>query len=139
MAVAQPVRAQAVSRAPEGRPPLRQGGAQERRLSVADAEMRHGRKSRSLLVEGYTRHVLRDWDARLLVAVGGTPATEPEAHGTDALADDLAAQQRPRQALPIDRASLASKLVQRRTADLALFCQAWPVRPGPFSSPMQYR
>ena len=28
---------------------------------------RHGRKSRSLLVDGYKRHVLRDLDSRLIV------------------------------------------------------------------------
>jgi hypothetical protein len=37
----------------EGTPPaLRRGVAPERRSSIADGEMRHGRKSRSLLVDG---------------------------------------------------------------------------------------
>ena len=46
-----------------GTPTLRQGVAADRRISVEDAEMRHGRKSRSLLVDGYKRHVLRDLDS----------------------------------------------------------------------------
>ena len=130
MAVAQQVRAQDVSMAPDGIPHLRQGVAKDRRISVEDAEMRHGRKSRSLLVDGYKRHVLRDLDSRLIVAVGVTPANEPEANVTDALEDDLAAQQSTLQELHIDRAYLASKLVQQRTEDMAIFCKAWPVRQG---------
>ena len=75
------------------RPTLRHGVAADRRISVEDAEMRHGRKSRSLLVDGYKRHVLRDLDSRLIVAVGVTPANAPEASVTDAIEADLAAQQ----------------------------------------------
>lgn len=94
--------------------------------------MRHGRKSRSLLIDGYKRHVLRDLDSRLIVAVGITPANVPEASVTDAIATDLAAQKSTLHELHIDRAYLASTLVQQRTADLAIFCKAWPVRPGPY-------
>ena len=36
--------------------------------------MRHGRKSRSVLFDGYKRHVLRDLDTGLVPAVGITPA-----------------------------------------------------------------
>jgi len=52
---------------------LRQGVAQERRISVED-EMRHGRKSRSQRFDGYKRHVLRDLDTGLVRAVGVTRA-----------------------------------------------------------------
>ena len=110
-------------------PTLRQGVAAERRMSVADAEMRHGRKSRSLLVDGDKRHVLRDLDARLIAAVGVTPANVPEASVTDAIATALAAQQctagmahRP--------GVLARTLVQQRTDARAIFGKAWPVRSG---------
>jgi len=117
---------------PDGTPSLRQGVAAERRISVEDAEMRHGRKSRSLLVDGYKRHVLRDLDSRLIIAVGVTPANAPEASVTDAIETDLAAQQSTLKELHIDRAYLASKLVQQRSEELAIFCKAWPVRPGPY-------
>jgi transposase len=130
MAVGQQVRAQDVVTTPEGRPTLRQGVAAERRISIEDADMPHGRKSRSLLVDGYKRHVLRDLDSRLIVAVGVTPANTPEASVTDAIETDLAAQQSTLRELHIDRAYLASTLVQQRTATLAIFCKAWPVRPG---------
>jgi transposase len=130
MAVGQQVRDQDVVTTPEGTSTLRQGVAAERRSSIEDADMRHGRKSRSLRVDGYKRHVLRDLDSRLIGAVGVTPANVPEASVTDAIETDLAAQQCTLRELPIDRAYLASKLVQQRTETLAIFCQAWPVRQG---------
>jgi Transposase DDE domain/Transposase domain (DUF772) len=132
LAVAQQVCAQDLTTMPDGTPTLRHGVAVERRISVEDAEMRHGRKSRSLLVDGYKRHVLRDLDSRLIVAVGVTPANAPEASVTDAIAMDLAAQQCTLRELHIDRAYLASTLVQQRPATLAIFCKAWPVQQGPF-------
>ena len=82
-------------------------------------------------MDGYKRHVLRDLDCRLIVAVGVTPANAPEAHVTDAIETDLAAQQCTLRELHIDRAYLASQLVQQRADTLAIFCKAWPVRQGP--------
>jgi len=41
---------------------LRQGVAKDRRISVEDGEMRHGRKSKSKLVDGYKRHLVHDLD-----------------------------------------------------------------------------
>jgi len=52
LAVAQQGGAQDLPTAPDGPPTLRHGVAEERRISVEDAEMRHGRKSRSLLIDG---------------------------------------------------------------------------------------
>jgi hypothetical protein len=134
LAVAQQVCAQDLTTAPDGTPTLRHGVAEDRRISVEDAEMRHGRKSRSLLIDGYKRHVLRDLDSGLIVAVGVTPANVPEASVTDAIATDLAAQKSTLRELHIDRAYLASTLVQQRPTDLAIFCKAWPVRQGPYFS-----
>ena len=131
IAVAQQVCTQDLSTAPNGTPVLRHGVAAERRISVEDAEMRHGRKSRSLLVDGYKRHVLRDLDSQLIVAVGVTPANAPEATVTDAIETDVAAQQCTLRQWHIDRAYLASTLVQQRADTLAIFCKAWPVRQGP--------
>jgi hypothetical protein len=132
LAVAQQVGAQDLSATPEGTPTMRQGVAAERRISVEDAERRHGRKSRSLLVDGYKRHGLRDLDARLSVAVGVTPANAPEARVTDAIEMDLAAQQCTLRELHIDRAYLASTWGQQRPETLAIFCKAWPVQQGPY-------
>jgi transposase len=51
---------------------------------------------------------------------------------TDAIETDMAAQQCTLRELHIDRAYLASKLVQQRTETLAIFCKAWPVHQGPY-------
>ena len=132
MTVAQQVQAQDLVTTPDGTSTLRHGVAAERCISIEDAEMRHGRKSRSLLVDGYKRHGLRALDSRLIVAVGITPANAPEASVSDAIETDLAAQQCTLRELHIDRAYLASQLVQQRPETLAIFCKAWPVHQGPY-------
>lgn len=109
---------------------LRQGVAKERRISVEDGQMRHGRKSRSQRVDGYKRHVLRDLDSQVVRAVGLTPANVPEARVTDAIEEDLAAQQAEPGELQIDRAYLSSRLVRERSEELAIYCKAWAVRIG---------
>ena len=107
---------------------LRRGVAKDRRISVEDAEMRHGRKSRSVLFDGYKRHVLRDLDTGLVPAVGITAANRPEAAVTDDIAADLDAAGWHLSELHIDRAYLSSALVRDRGPDLAIFCKAWRVR-----------
>ncbi len=130
LAAAHQVQAQDTTTSADGTPVLRQGVAPDRRISLEDAEMRHGRKSRSRLIDGYKRHVLRDLDSRLVPAVGGTAANVPEAAVGEAIRDDLAAQRLPLAELHIDRAYLSSVLVQERPADLAIYCKAWPVHNG---------
>jgi hypothetical protein len=109
-------------------PALRRGVAKDRRISVEDGQMRHGRKSRSVLFDGYKRHVLRDLDTGLVPAVGITPANAPEASVSDAIAADLEAAGWRLSELHIDRAYLASALVRDRGPDLAVYCKAWRVR-----------
>ena len=115
----------------EGRPRLRQGVARDRRISVEDVTMRHGRKSRSVRVDGYKRHVLRDLDTELVRAVGITPANQPEASVAAQISADLAAQRARVVELHIDRAYLSSSLVRDRDEDLAVYCKAFRVRNGP--------
>jgi hypothetical protein len=57
---------------------LRKGVARERRISIEDAQMRHGRKSRSVRVDGYKRHVVHDLDTGLVRAVGITQPMSPK-------------------------------------------------------------
>jgi len=131
LGAARQVRDQDVQLADSGPPTLRQGVAKDRRISIEDPQMRHGRKSRSRLVDGYKRHVLRDLDSGLVRAVGVTAANVPEAAGATQIAADLAAQQATLAELHIDRAYLSSVLVRDRPQDLAIFCKAWRVRNGP--------
>jgi hypothetical protein len=109
-------------------PALRRGVAKDRRISVEDAEMRHGRKSRSVLFDGYKRHVIRDLDTGLVPAVGITPANAPEASVAGDVVADLEAAGWHLSELHIDRAYLSSALVRDRGPDLAIFCKAWRVR-----------
>jgi hypothetical protein len=109
-------------------PALRRGVARDRRISVEDSQMRHGRKSRSVLFDGYKRHVMRDLDTGLVPAVGITPANAPEASVTGDIEADLQAAGRELAELHIDRAYLASALVRDRGPDLAIYCKAWRVR-----------
>jgi transposase len=109
-------------------PALRRGVARDRRISVEDSQMRHGRKSRSVLFDGYKRHVMRDLDTGLVPAVGITPANAPEASVTGDITADLQAAGRALAELHIDRAYLASALVRDRGPDLQVFCKAWRAR-----------
>lgn len=109
---------------------LRTGVAKERRISIEDEEMRHGRKSKTQLFDGYKRHVLGDLDNGLVRAVGVTRANIPEASVTDAIALDLKCQKVNLVELHIDRAYLSSSLVQNRTQELTVYCKAWQVRNG---------
>jgi Transposase DDE domain/Transposase domain (DUF772) len=127
VAVARQVRDQDVDLAGPA-PALRRGVARDRRVSVEDGQMRHGRKSRSVLFDGYKRHVLRDLDTGLVVAAGITPANVPEASVTGGIEADLAAAGRTLAELHIDRAYLSSALVRDRGPDLAIYCKAWRVR-----------
>lgn len=127
---AKQVRSQDVEWDEAGAAKLRAGVAPDRRVSVEDGEMRHGRKSRSQRFCGYKRHVLRDLDSGLVRAVAVTPANVPEAQATDAIAEDLASQGTTLIELAIDRAYLTSKLVRERPPGLEITCKAWPVRNG---------
>jgi hypothetical protein len=109
-------------------PALRRGVAQDQRISVEDSQMRHGRKSRSVLFDGYKRHVLRDLDTGLVPAAGITAANAPEASVTGDIAADLDAAGWHLAELHIDRAYLSSALVRDRGPHLAVFCKAWRVR-----------
>jgi lambda repressor-like predicted transcriptional regulator len=125
VAAARQVRSQDVELAG---PALRRGVAKDRRVSIEDSQMRHGRKSRSVLFDGYKRHVLRDLDTGLVTAAGITPANAPEASVTGDITAGLEHAGLSLAELHIDRGYLASDLVRDRGPDLVIFCKAWRVR-----------
>jgi hypothetical protein len=61
-----------------GGPAIRRGVAADRVVSVVDPDMRHGRKSPAARVDGYKAHVLSDHGTELVLAVGATPANDPD-------------------------------------------------------------
>jgi hypothetical protein len=128
LTTAEQVKAQDVTIKDDGTAQLNQGVARNRRISLEDPHMRHGRKSKQQRVDGYKRHILRDLDSGLVPCVGMTPANVPEAWVTDAIVVDLKAQALTLSELHIDRAYLTSKLVRHRSDELAIYCKAWSVR-----------
>jgi transposase len=136
LAAARQVQAQDTVVGHDGIVTLRQGVARDRRISIEDAQMRHGRKTKSVRVDGYKRHVLTDLDTELVPAVGVTPANVAEAQVAEQLTADLDAQGLTLGELDIDRAYLSSSLVRDRPDDLQVVCKAFPVRNGPrFAKP----
>jgi hypothetical protein len=57
---------------------IRRGVSPERRISIRDSEMRHGRKSKASRFDGFKRHLGLDLDAGLIVAAAITPGNRPE-------------------------------------------------------------
>jgi transposase len=136
LAAARQVREQDTVVGDDGVTRIRQAVAKDRRISIEDPQMRHGRKTKRVRIDGYKRHVLTDLDTGLVPAVGVTPANLPEAEVADQITADLDAQNLALSELGIDRAYLSSSLVRDRPDDLVVFCKAFPVRNGPrFAKP----
>ncbi len=131
LAAARQVRDQDVGTDEQGVARIRRGVTRDRRISIEDAQMRHGRKTKNQRIDGYKRHVLCDLDTELVPAVGVTAANVAEAEVAEQIKEDLDAQQRTLAELDIDRAYLSSSLVRDRPDDLQVFCKAFPVRNGP--------
>lgn len=57
---------------------IRQGTAKDRTISVTDGQMRHGRKSKSRVINGYKRHIATELSCGLILAATVRPANERE-------------------------------------------------------------
>jgi Transposase DDE domain/Transposase domain (DUF772) len=109
-AVAQ-VRKQDLEEDGQGKVRIRQGVAEDRRVSIEDKEMRHGRKSKSKRFNGYKQHIAADMDTGLISACAITPANRPEEEAMPALQIDIGQQTRNVAELSIDRAYINSTMV----------------------------
>ncbi len=112
---------------------IRQGVAPERRVSVEDGEMRHGRKSKSKRFNGYKRHIAADLDTDLILACALTPANRPEEEAAPLLRDDIARLPGRSEisALHIDRGYIGSSLVHEVLARRGeVLCKPWVARNG---------
>ena len=126
--VARVIESQNVTLDSQGVPNLAFGVAKDRRISIEDPDMRHGRKSRSKKIDGYKRHILKDLESGVVCAVALTRANTPESAATVDLERDLKFQNIHLAELHIDRAYLSSHWVTQRDDKLQIFCKAWPVR-----------
>jgi hypothetical protein len=119
---------QNLERSNDGTVQIRRGVAPDRRVSVEDAEMRHGRKSKSKLFNGYKEHIAADLQTALILACAVTPANAPEHTAAEDLKADIDRQGFEIGALLIDRGYLSSAVVdQVEGAGGELVCKPWPV------------
>jgi Transposase DDE domain/Transposase domain (DUF772) len=116
---------------------IREGVAKDRRISIEDSEMRHGRKSRSKRFDGYKEHIARDLDVPAILACAVTPANRPEEEGAAPLAEDIHRQGFTLAEVHIDRAYVNSPLVPSVLSNGGkVFSKPWGQRapkPGLFS------
>ncbi len=112
-------------------PRIRQGVAPDRRVSVEDKDMRHGRKSKSKRFNGYKRHLAIDLDTMLVLACALAPANRPEEEAVPDLTADLEHGGHEVHDLYIDRgyinAQLVTDVLERRGN---VVCRPWATRNG---------
>ena len=115
----------------EGGVQVRKGVAPDRRISIEDKEMRHGRKSKSKRFNGYKRHLVRDLDLGLILACAMTAANRPEEEAAGELEKDLAYVKRPIGELYIDRGYINAPLVANVLASKGeVICRPWIAKNG---------
>ncbi len=116
---------------------IREGVAKDRRISIEDAEARHGRKSRSKRFDGYKEHIARDLDIPAILACAVTPANQPEEEGAAPIAEDIHRQGFALGELHIDRAYVTSPVVASVLSQGGkVLAKPWALRaakPGLFS------
>lgn len=115
------------------------GTAKDRQISIEDPEMRHGRKSRSQVIKGFKRFIMRDLDHGLILGVTVQPANQPERDATATLRSQAAAYGDVSE-LHIDRGFLASDWV-RALHDRGgmVSCRPWPSRNGGLFSKQDFQ
>ncbi len=110
---------------------IRKGVAKDRRISISDGDMRHGRKSKSRVINGYKRHIAQDLDTGIILAAEVQPANRPEHEVVAILESDL----RNLDELHIDRGYLASSVVRElHNAGTTIVAKPWtPANGGLFT------
>ncbi|MEO7589639.1 MAG: IS1182 family transposase, partial [Byssovorax sp.] len=108
---------------------IRHGVAVDRRISIEDAEMRHGRKSKSKRFDGYKEHIAYDLDGHAILACAVTPANRPEEEGAAPLGEAIHHQGFSIAEVHVDRAYVNSPLVATVQGDGGtVFAKPWALR-----------
>ena len=114
-----------------GRMRIRHGVAEDRRVSIEDKDMRHGRKTKSKRFNGYKRHLAIDLDTVLILAVAVLPANRPEQDAAPSLAADIDAQGLTIGSLYIDRGYINAPIVDEILARRGtIICRPWLAQNG---------
>ena len=120
------IRTQDLEPDPRGGARVREGVAPDRRISIVDTEMRHGRKSKSKRFNGFKRHLAADVDRGLILACAITPANRPEDEAMPSLTVDMAHQGLAVDNLLIDRGYINSALVDEVLGRRGtIVCKPW--------------
>ena len=108
---------------------IKRGVAKDRRISVSDPDMRHGRKSKRKRIDGYKRHVAVDVDSPgVIYGVAVTPANAPERVASQELLAQLDAHGAQLGELLIDRGYLGDAYIEaRRQAGVKVSCKPFPL------------
>jgi hypothetical protein len=110
---------------------IRDGVAADRRVSIEDKDMRHGRKSKSKRFNGFKRHIAADVDRRLILACAVTPANRPEDDAIPSLTIDMERQGLAVDHLLIDRGYINSTLVDEVLSRRGkIVCKPWKSHNG---------
>ena len=113
----------------DGTMQIRTGVAKDRRVSIEDPEMRHGRKSKSKRFNGYKEHLAADLTTGLILACAVTPANVPEEEAASDLKNDIDRQRASIGELLIDRGYLNAEAVNDiEKAGGTIVCKPWPVQ-----------
>lgn len=113
----------------KGNERMREGVAEDRRISIEDGQMRHGRKSKSKRFNGYKEHIATDLDSGLIRACAVTPANRPEEEAMPELQTDLQHQKVKVRELAVDRAYVNSSMARDVLANGGeVICKPWAAR-----------
>ena len=105
---------------------LKQHVAAERRISVEDQDMRHGRTSSAKTFNGFKEHFAVDLDSKVIREVVVRPANEPEHEAVALLAEELEKPPGLLQ-LDIDLGSMASpRIAQWAAQGVYIIARPWP-------------
>jgi len=118
---------------PEGGPGVRvaEQVAPDRRISIEDSEMRHGRKTKSKRFNGYKRHVATDMASDAILACAVTPANRPEHEALAPLKADITRQGLRIGEAHFDRGYMGSEAVpeiEREGGEIV--CKPWRTKNG---------
>lgn len=105
---------------------IKQGVAKDRRISIEDPDMRHGRKTRTKTFNGYRRHVAVDLHTKLILAVVMASGNEREKDGLEPLLERVDEQGLKLAAIYFDRGYIESEKVRDLIdANVEVVCKPW--------------
>jgi len=107
---------------------IKDGTAKERRISITDGQMRHGRKSKTSRVDGFKRQIAIDIDTQIILGTALMPANRPEGEAAEELIAEVKRHAERIAHLYIDRGFLGAKGVNdERRSGTIVHCKAFPL------------